>query len=140
MSLRTIPDVSYELNEDEDLLTLEQGQIEPTTIVLHRMHVEHFAKLMNVGEAKKKAVPSELVDVLSELRDLSEELMYTLEAIPHFPPQSEPPEEVKMANHLVKVADRACSILGIETGNVPLLMDSELASIISGNSKEITNE
>lgn len=132
MSLRTIPDVSYELNEDEDLLTLEQGQIEPTTIVLHRMHVEYFAKLMNAGDATKKVVPSELIDVLSELRELSEELMYTLDAIPHFPPQAEPSEEVKMANHLVKVADRACSILGIETGNVPLVISKDLAEAING--------
>jgi hypothetical protein len=63
-------------------------------------------------------------------------LLYSLEAIPHFPPQNEPSDEVKLASQIVRVADRACSILGIETGNVPLPVDRELGEILNGNPNE----
>jgi len=131
-----IPDLSFEVDDSGDLITLEQGSIEPVTIVIHRIHLEHLAKQLNIGGSNRKSAPSELIDVVADLRSLSEELMFTLEAIPHFPLQDEPSDEVKMANHLVKVADRACAILGIETGSVPLLVDKELAEVLDHKPKK----
>jgi hypothetical protein len=132
MKLKQIPDVQYAVDDDPDLLIVEQGQVESVRIALHRMHIDHFAKVMNIADVNRLSAPSELWDLLRDMRDQAEDLFCYLNSVPCFPPGGSVTEDVQMASRLMKMADRACATIGIETGNIPLAIDEELAAAIGG--------
>jgi hypothetical protein len=43
-----IPDVKYSISEDGNLIDIEQGQLDPVCIQLHRIHFDHIANKLGI--------------------------------------------------------------------------------------------
>ena len=111
MTMKQIPDVNYKLSDDGDLLTIEQGQVEPVIIQLHKIHVKHFAELMNISIEDDEDSPM-LIDYLERINEQAEDLYRFLEAVPCYSTNTNISEDVAMAKKLYEIANRALGFWG----------------------------
>ncbi|MBA4056706.1 MAG: hypothetical protein C0490_18475 [Marivirga sp.] len=111
MSMQTIPDVRYAISDDGQLINIEQGEMEPSCVQLHRIHVKHFAELMKVGQEDERTSPM-LVDYLERINEQAASLYNYLSAIPGFPTNAEYSEDVMMAKNLYETANKALAYWG----------------------------
>lgn len=109
--MKEIPDVKYELSEDGDLLTIEQGTVEPTYVVLHKIHLQHFVNVMKVQANDDQASPR-LVEYLERINEQAENLYELLKGVPSFPPQQQEGEDVLLAKQLMDTANLALCFWG----------------------------
>jgi hypothetical protein len=112
-----IPDVNFKISDDGNYLTLEQGQLEPTRLVLHRIHVKHIAGLMHIG-AEVEEGDVQLSQFLERINAEAQELHDLLANIPSFPPQDSPSEEVVLAAKLLGTTNLAIALWGVDGGKI----------------------
>lgn len=112
MTMKEIPDVKYEISDDGDLLTIEQGCMDIVYISLHKIHIKHFADLMKVNEIDN-ASDVRLTDYLEHINQKAEQLYHTIGAIPCFPPSDKISDEEKLAEELHQLTNTALSLWGV---------------------------
>lgn len=103
--MERIYDLAYEI--DGDSINLEQGEVEPSRLTLHRVHIELLAKKLGVTQAESKDAARHCRH-LHRLRDGIEELDALLRSVPCFPPGSGPTDEVLMSGNLLELANKFC--------------------------------
>ena len=106
-----IPDIKYSLSEDGNLLTIEQGHVEPDYVQLHKIHIKHLAELMKIGIEEDKTAPM-LVDYLERINEQAECLYNYLASVPCFPTNTHLTEDVMMAKNLYDTANQALGYWG----------------------------
>lgn len=104
MAMTRIPDIAWELSEDGDLLTIEQGTVEPTYVVLHRIHLKHFCGVMKLSMSEDEEDSPQLAAYLSQLHEQAERLYNYLFTVPS-PSMDKEPEDVVMARELLRTAN-----------------------------------
>lgn len=107
--MERIYDLAYEI--DGDSINLEQGEVEPSRLTLHRVHIELLAKKLGVTQAEFNEAARHYRH-LHRLRDGIEELDALLRSVPCFPPGSSPTGEVLMSGNLLELANEFCSEAG----------------------------
>lgn len=112
MAMKEIPDLRYELSEDGDMLNMEQGYLEPVLFSLHRIHLEHFAKVMKIGLSEDVEPAPQLVDYLERINEQASDLYHLLAGVPSFPPQQQESEDVSLAKQLMEQANMALTLWG----------------------------
>lgn len=108
MAMTEIPSMKYEIAGD--LIRIEQDDIQPTSVTLHRIHLNHLARAMkiNVGYGGEL---SELVSYLARIKSQSEELYEFLAGVPSFPPSDHVSEDVLLAEQIAETANSALRLL-----------------------------
>jgi len=111
MTMQEIPDIKYRLSEDGNLLTIEQGSMEPDCIQLHKIHIKHLAEIMKVGLNEEETSPM-LVEFLERINQQAEELYRYLDSILCMPTSNGIGEDVLMAKNLHQTANLALGLWG----------------------------
>jgi hypothetical protein len=107
MTMTKIYDLAYEV--DGENINLSQGDVEPSYVVLHKIHLKHLSEVMNIKADEKEPSPM-LVDCLYKLRDDARELYEFLNSVGSCPPSDKGDEDVQMAKRLVKTAEVALAL------------------------------
>lgn len=108
MAVIEIPDLQIDVDADGQSVTLQQGQLENATIVLHWIQVKYLAQKMGLGN--EALGPANVIQMLERLRDDAQELYEYLAGVPCFPPSGTETEDVVMARRLTETAHLACSL------------------------------
>lgn len=111
MTTAQIPDVTYALSEDGELLHLQQGQLETSYLTLHKIHLQLFAKVMDIQTGEDNASPM-LISYLEDINEQAEALYELLNSIPNSHPRDIEPKDLIMARKLFKTANQALSLWG----------------------------
>lgn len=111
MAMKDIPDVKYEISDCGDLLTIEQGSLDTDIVSLHKIHIKHFADLMQVNEVQEEG-DARLTDHLERINQKAEQLYHLIGAIPCFPPSDKISDEEKLAEELHQLTNTALSLWG----------------------------
>jgi hypothetical protein len=109
--MQSIPDIKYALSDDGHLVNIEQGEMEPVYVQLHKIHVRHLAEVMKIGLEDDNTSPM-LVDYLERINEQAEELYKFLSAIPSFPTNTQLSDDSLMAKKLYETANKALSYWG----------------------------
>lgn len=109
MSRKLIPDVAYEV--DGDTVTIEQGWSEPTSVVLHKIHLTHLIEEMGLKVGEAEASP-QLIKHLEAINEMANDLYKMLSGIPCYPPSKEATEDVLLAGELAQKAGMALALWG----------------------------
>lgn len=109
MNKKLIPDVAYEV--DGDTVTIEQGQVEPSCVVLHKIHIAHLVNEMGATVGDLNASP-QLIRHRESINEMATDLYKMLSGISHFPPTSEESEDVLLAAELVQKTGVALAMWG----------------------------
>lgn len=112
MTMTKIYDLAYEV--DGDNINLSQGDVEPSYVVLHKIHLKHLSKLMNIHPEEDEPTPK-LVEHMFKLRDDAQELYEFLGSVGSYPPSDKEDEDVRMARKLVEQANLALAIWAPES-------------------------
>lgn len=110
MALVEIPQMNYAI--DGDMISIQQGEIEVSYISLHRLHIEHLAKALNIGLPDNDNASPVLVDYLERINEQAEALYAFLDSVPSLPPSDKLDEDVMMAKTLYETANRALGLWG----------------------------
>lgn len=111
MAMKEIPDLRYEVSEDGDMLTLEQGYVEPVLFSLHRIHLEHFAKVMKIGLSEEDESSPQLIHYLELINEQAKNLFNYLITVPG-PNLEKESEDITLARELMKTANTALGFWG----------------------------
>jgi hypothetical protein len=109
MTMKNIPDIKYEI--DGELLSLEQGQVEPSYLTLHKIHIQLFAKEMGINSDDDNASPK-LISYLEDINEQAEALYRYLDSVPSFPPSDNVSDDVVMARALYEITNQALAFWG----------------------------
>lgn len=106
-----IPDIKYSLSDDGNLLTIEQGHMEPAYVQLHKIHIKHLAEVMKIGLDDDETSPM-LVDYLERINEQAESLYKLLASVPNSHPRDLESDDVILARQLSKTANMALGFWG----------------------------
>ena len=82
MTMKEIPDIKYEIVDDGNLINIEQGFMDPVFVQLHKIHIKHFAEVLNIGLEQDDSSPK-LVDYLEQINEQATKLFEILDANPN---------------------------------------------------------
>jgi hypothetical protein len=111
MTMQSIPDIKYALSDGGHLVNIEQGEMEPVYLQLHKIHVKHLAEVMKIGLEDDKTSPM-LVDYLEQINEQATSLFELLDSVPNSHPGDLESDDVVMARKLMILANKALCYWG----------------------------
>ncbi len=112
MATIEIPSMRYEIVGD--MVSIEQGGIEPASITLHKLHVKLLARTMGLNVGEMGRLDMDLENCLKRTGGIAKDLHDLLSSVPSFPSRDHVDEDVLLAGQIVENIGTALRLLGKE--------------------------